>query len=115
MKRCVSALLVMLLIWAPLGAMAAPSAVSTIESHKHMGVASCSNSVCHGASQPFRDSNVLQNEFAVWQEFDPHAKAWQTLGSDASKPSRASWYRRSGRGKSLPGLSCRLDRGRESW
>ncbi|MCB1572347.1 MAG: cytochrome c family protein [Dokdonella sp.] len=48
-------------------------------------MASCSNSVCHGASQPFRDSNVQQNEFAIWQEFDPHAKAWQTLQSDASK------------------------------
>jgi hypothetical protein len=85
MKRCVTALLVVLLALCPVFAMAAPSAVSAIESHKHLGVASCSNSVCHGASQPFRDSNVLQNEFAVWQEFDPHAKAWQTLNSDASR------------------------------
>lgn len=86
MKRCGSALLVMLLLASiPIVAAAAPSAVSSIESHKHLGVASCSNSVCHGASQPFRDSNVQQNEFAIWQEFDPHAKAWQTLQSDASK------------------------------
>jgi hypothetical protein len=85
MKRCVTALLVVMLALSPVLAMAAPSAVSAIESHKHLGVASCSNSVCHGASQPFRDSNVLQNEFAVWQEFDPHAKAWQTLNSDASR------------------------------
>src|SRR5690606_15719569 len=84
MKRCVSALLVLLAL-SPIVAMAAPSAVSAIESHKHLGVASCSNSVCHGASQPFRDSNVLPNEFAVWQAFDPHAKAWQTLRSEASR------------------------------
>jgi hypothetical protein len=85
MKRCGFLLFVMVSIGLPAIGMATTSAVSAIESHKHLGVASCSNSVCHGASQPFRDSNVLQNEFAVWQEFDPHAKAWQTLGSDASK------------------------------
>jgi hypothetical protein len=85
MKRCGFLLFVVVSVCLPAIAMATTSAVSVIESHKHMGVASCSNSVCHGASQPFRDSNVMQNEFAVWQEFDPHAKAWQTLGTDASK------------------------------
>ncbi|MEP6882550.1 MAG: multiheme c-type cytochrome [Dokdonella sp.] len=84
MKRIGFALFVMVSVFLSAVAMA-NSAVGDIESHKHMGVASCSNSVCHGASQPFRDSNVLQNEFAIWQEFDPHAKSWQTLGSDASK------------------------------
>ncbi len=84
MKRIGFALFVMVSVFLSTVAVA-NSAVSDIESHKHMGVASCSNSVCHGASQPFRDSNVLQNEFAIWQEFDPHAKSWQTLGSDASK------------------------------
>ncbi|MFA7321063.1 MAG: multiheme c-type cytochrome [Dokdonella sp.] len=85
MKRGGLLLIVILLALAPAIALAANSAVSAIESHKHLGVASCSNSVCHGASQAFRDSNIQQNEFAIWQEFDPHAKAWQTLGSDASK------------------------------
>ena len=56
------------------------SAVGDIAAHKHMGVATCSNSVCHGASQPFKQSNVWQNEFARWQEYDPHAtKAYQDL------------------------------------
>ena len=56
------------------------SAVGEIAAHKHMGVATCSNSVCHGASQPFKESNVWQNEFARWQEYDPHAtKAYQAL------------------------------------
>ena len=85
MKRGGLLLIVILLALAPAIALAANSAVSAIESHKHLGVASCSNSVCHGASQAFRDSNIQQNEFAIWQEFDPHARAWQTLGSDASK------------------------------
>ncbi|MHB8679317.1 MAG: multiheme c-type cytochrome [Rudaea sp.] len=57
----------------------AETAVEAIAAHKHMGVATCSSSVCHGASQPFRDSDIAQNEFAVWQEFDPHAKAYQVL------------------------------------
>jgi hypothetical protein len=59
---------------------AAASAVGEVAAHKHMGVATCSNSVCHGASQPFKESNVWQNEFARWQEYDPHAtEAFQVL------------------------------------
>jgi hypothetical protein len=54
--------------------------VDEIAAHKHLGVASCASSVCHGATQAFKESNVMQNEFALWQEFDPHAtKAWQAL------------------------------------
>ena len=67
------------------GAATAQTAVEAIAAHKHMGVASCSNSVCHGASQPFRDSDVMQNEFAIWQEFDPHAKAYQILEQPRAK------------------------------
>jgi hypothetical protein len=63
----------------------AETAVEAIDAHKHMGVATCSNSVCHGASQPFRDSDVLQNEFAIWQEFDPHAKTYATLSKPEAK------------------------------
>ncbi len=85
MKRGGFVLIAILSALLPTVAAAASSVASAIESHRHLGVASCSNSVCHGASQPFRESNVQQNEFAIWQEFDPHAKAWQTLGSDASK------------------------------
>lgn len=85
MRRCgLAVLAVALAVWS-CAANAATSAVAAIEAHKHLGVASCSNSVCHGASQPFRDSNVLQNEFAIWQEFDPHAKSYQTLASKASQ------------------------------
>ena len=69
--------LVILLLWACTAS--AESALDAIDAHKHMGVATCSNSVCHGASQPFRDSDIMQNEFAIWQEFDPHAKAYKIL------------------------------------
>lgn len=63
----------------------AETAVDVVDAHKHMGVATCSNSVCHGASQPFRDSDVAQNEFAIWQEFDPHAKAFAILQKPESQ------------------------------
>lgn len=56
------------------------STVASINQHTHMGVATCASSVCHGASQQFKESNVWQNEFARWQEYDPHAnKAFQAL------------------------------------
>lgn len=55
-------------------------AVQDIEANKHLGVASCASSVCHGSAQPFKESHVEQNEFAIWQQFDPHAtKAYQAL------------------------------------
>jgi hypothetical protein len=58
----------------------AESPVTAIAAHKHLGVASCASGVCHGSTQVFKESNVMQNEFAYWQEFDPHAtKAYQAL------------------------------------
>jgi hypothetical protein len=79
------AVLTFLLLCLASGTVQAASAVGAIEAHKHVGVASCSNSVCHGASQAFRDSHVQQNEFAIWQETDPHAKAYAILGNAQSK------------------------------
>ena len=62
--------------------LSAASVVEQINQNAHMGVATCASSVCHGSSQKFKDSNVWQNEFARWQEYDPHAnKALQALRS----------------------------------
>jgi hypothetical protein len=78
--------LLMLLVLSGVSSGAAASAAGEISAHRHMGVATCSNSVCHGASQPFKESNVWQNEFARWQEFDPHAtQAFQVLQSSAGQ------------------------------
>jgi len=52
---------------------------------KHLGVASCSNGVCHGSASVFEKSNVMQNEFVTWQENDPHSKAYEILLSPESK------------------------------
>lgn len=68
------------------GPVLAESAVDDIAMHKHLGVATCANSVCHGSAQPFKESHVEQNEFALWQQFDPHAtKAYQALSSAAGQ------------------------------
>ncbi len=55
------------------------------DNNKHLGVASCASSTCHGSVSAFRDSNVLQNEFATWQSSDKHSRAYQVLLNDRSK------------------------------
>jgi hypothetical protein len=60
-------------------ALAADSASARIGADVHLGVASCANAVCHGATETSAKAEVQLNEFAVWQEFDPHAKSYQTL------------------------------------
>lgn len=52
---------------------------------KHLGVASCASSTCHGSTLPYEDSYVLRNEFRTWNEQDPHARAYATLLSGESK------------------------------
>lgn len=75
----------MLFLWAP-AAIGADSVVAAIAAHKHLGVASCASGVCHGSTQVFKESSVMQNEFAYWQEFDPHAnKAFQALTGEAGQ------------------------------
>jgi hypothetical protein len=51
----------------------------------HLGVTSCSGSTCHGAVQPVRGSQVLQNEYLTWQRQDAHAKAYAVLLEPRSK------------------------------
>lgn len=51
----------------------------------HVGVTSCAGSTCHGAVEPFKGSNVLQNEFVTWQREDKHSRAYAVLMNDRSK------------------------------
>ena len=50
-----------------------------IDKDVHMGVATCAGSTCHGAIEPLKGINILQNEFITWQRKDKHAKAYQVL------------------------------------
>ena len=52
---------------------------------RHMGVASCAGSSCHGATAAFAGSAVSQDEYFTWQRRDRHARAFTTLQSDRSK------------------------------
>lgn len=53
---------------------------------KHLGVGSCSNSTCHGSIQPWKKSNVLQNEYVTWTKEDNHSrKAYKVLTNKLSK------------------------------
>jgi Cytochrome c554 and c-prime len=45
----------------------------------HLGVTTCGGSTCHGAAEPGRNSNVLQNEAKTWAEKDKHARAYKVL------------------------------------
>jgi len=48
---------------------------------KHMGVASCASSVCHGKSAPQLNRDVLLNEYSVWTRSDRHSQAFNRLKS----------------------------------
>ena len=52
---------------------------------KHLGVASCASSICHGSARPLAAQAVLQNEYTVWSQFDPHAGAYKVLLGAKSK------------------------------
>jgi hypothetical protein len=50
-----------------------------------VGVVNCSNSLCHGSVQPFKDSNVLQTEYVTWSRVDKHARAYKVLANEQSQ------------------------------
>lgn len=56
-----------------------------IADYKHMGVASCATSVCHGKLAPQTDKDVALNEYRIWQQDDRHAQAFRTLELAESK------------------------------
>lgn len=80
-----------LLIFAALASLmpaAAVPAASTLPQYsrdKSLGVASCASSLCHGAVETWKDSNVLQNEYVTWSRSDKHARAYTVLLNIRSK------------------------------
>ena len=49
---------------------------------KHLGVASCAGSACHGAAR-MSGASVRQDEYLLWQRKDQHAQAYSTLRTEA--------------------------------
>ena len=50
----------------------------------YIGVASCVNSGCHGATHPLNANRVLQNEYYTWLNRDRHARAYNILYNERS-------------------------------
>ena len=46
---------------------------------------SCASSLCHGAVETWKQSNVLQNEYVIWSRRDKHARAYTVLLNERSK------------------------------
>ena len=58
---------------------AADAQQSEIGKHKHLGVAACASSVCHGKIAPQPGRNVGLDEYKTWSQEDVHARAYLTL------------------------------------
>jgi hypothetical protein len=52
---------------------------------RHMGVSSCSSSVCHGSVAPSHTYDVLLNEYVTWSHEDAHSKAYTALNSPRAR------------------------------
>lgn len=55
------------------------------DSAKHVGVATCAGSTCHGSSRPISNSPVRQDEYFIWQQKDAHQNAFKLLLKPAAK------------------------------
>ena len=55
------------------------------DAHKHMGVATCATSQCHGSAVPRDGTGVLQNEYVTWTRDDPHSKTYEVLSNVESR------------------------------
>jgi Cytochrome c554 and c-prime len=59
--------------------------IPQFDSAKHVGVASCAGSTCHGAIEASQGSNVKQNEYVIWSQKDRHSKAYKVLLEERSQ------------------------------
>ena len=79
-------LVIMLLLMAAIAVSIANSAeLPEKAADKHMGVATCATTQCHGSAVSRDGSNVMQNEYVTWTQDDPHSKAYDVLRNDESK------------------------------
>src|SRR5580658_5280227 len=77
----------LLCLWL-IGAVAARAAdtpPATAGTHKHLGVASCATSVCHGKQSAQTGRDVALNEYVIWLEQDRHSQAYRALDNARSR------------------------------
>ena len=65
-------------VWCLLYASAVAAADKPTDA-KHLGVATCASTLCHGSARPLTARTVQQNEYVTWSHFDPHARAYRVL------------------------------------
>ena len=63
---------------------AVDDAVRDVRPGIYVGVSSCANGFCHGATSPQDETAVLQNEYPTWM-LGPHRRARDLLFDDASQ------------------------------
>ena len=56
-----------------------------LAANKHLGVATCSSSVCHGNVKSTGSYDVQLNEYVTWSHNDSHSKAYSVLKSERSR------------------------------
>jgi len=72
-------------LWVTRTASAADANTTNIADYKHLGVATCGTSTCHGKASAQPNKHVALNEYRTWIQEDRHAQAYRTLESQASK------------------------------
>src|SRR5579862_2835448 len=76
-------LLLSSLPWRVAGAADTPGAAAS--GYKHLGVASCAASVCHGKLTAQTGRDVALNEYRIWLEQDRHSQAYRALDNPRSR------------------------------
>jgi hypothetical protein len=66
-------------------ASAADTPPATAGAYKHLGVASCATSVCHGKETEQTGRDVALNEYRIWLEQDRHSQAYRALDGPRSR------------------------------
>ncbi|HWW20166.1 MAG TPA: multiheme c-type cytochrome [Steroidobacteraceae bacterium] len=66
-------------------ARAADTPPATAGAYKHLGVASCATSVCHGKETEQTGRDVALNEYRIWLEQDRHSQAYRALDNARSR------------------------------
>lgn len=78
-------LLTLLLLGVTLSAVLAAAPLPQDDDYKHMGVATCASSICHGKTSAQTDGNVQLNEYRLWSGTDFHSRAYRVLRNSESK------------------------------
>lgn len=82
----ITRILILLTMSAVLGAASATAGpLPQNDDYKHMGVATCASSICHGKTSAQTDGNVQLNEYRLWSTTDFHSRAYRVLSNPESK------------------------------